>query len=143
MTFLKNNFTEAATLRHTPITRAWVAFTGQTDVRCLRLLKNGFRHCFLLLNDGDHWIAFEPLLNRTEIFVLPTPPDFNLPAWLAAQELQLVEARINRDLSMALSLTIMSCVSSIKRVLGIQHSFIFTPHQLYRYLQKEKSSWVV
>ena len=123
--------------------RAWVVFTGQTDLTFLRPLKPGFRHCFLLLNDGENWIAYEPLANRTEIFVLPTPPDFDLPSWLSGQELLLIEARINRELKARPTLELMSCVASIKRVLGIQCAFIFTPYQLYRYLQKEISTWAV
>lgn len=123
--------------------RAFVAFSSDVDWWWLRFLKNGFRHCFLLLNDGDHWIAFEPLLHRTNIFVLPTPPDFDLPAWLSGQGLKIAEAKINQHIKARYFFGILSCVSQVKRVLGIQRRRIVTPHQLFKHLQKEKTTWEV
>lgn len=123
--------------------RAFVAFSGDVDWTPLRLLKDGFRHCFLLLNDGDNWIAFEPLLHRTNLFVLPTPPDFDLPNFLSAQSVSIVEAKIAAQCEPKNFLTIMSCVSQVKRVLGIQARSIVTPYQLYKFLQKEKVKWAV
>ena len=47
--------------------KAWVVFSGKTDLRWLGLLKPGFRHCFVLLNDGLKWMSYDPLANYTEV----------------------------------------------------------------------------
>ncbi|MCD8496748.1 MAG: hypothetical protein LRZ85_00855 [Alphaproteobacteria bacterium] len=41
---------------------AYVVFTGRTDLPWLRWLKPGFRHCFVLLNDGRQWAEPRPAL---------------------------------------------------------------------------------
>ena len=51
--------------------RAWVVFCGDADLWWLRLLRPGFRHCFVALNDGTHWITMDPLSPHLEIAVQP------------------------------------------------------------------------
>ena len=48
---------------------AFVVFSGQTDLKWLKTLKPGFRHCFVLLETGGHWVVYNPLSNRTDITV--------------------------------------------------------------------------
>ncbi len=65
-------------------TKAWVVFTGQTDRPWLRFLRPGFRHCFVLLNDGRQWMSFDPMLNHIEVKIQHSVnADFDLPNWLA------------------------------------------------------------
>ena len=59
----------------TPVKRALVVFSGQTELTCLRLLKAGFRHCFVLIEcdvEGEggiapKWVLYNPLSNATQI----------------------------------------------------------------------------
>jgi len=37
---------------HTTKTKAWVVFSGEADLPWLKILKEGYRHCYVLLNDG-------------------------------------------------------------------------------------------
>jgi len=113
--------------------KAWVVFSDETDLKILKILKRGFRHCFVLLNNGKHWIAMDPLANRTEITVPETPIDFDLPLWLKTQGYIVQPARIMSFRSPA-PITILSCVELVKRVLGIRKRRIITPWQLYQYL---------
>lgn len=113
---------------------AWVVFTGQTDLPWLKLLKPGFRHCYVLINDGRHWISIDPLFPYTEIIVHHAPADFNFPAWLAGRGYQPVRAQIRRDRSGMAPIMIFTCVEAIKRILGLHSWRILTPWQLYKYL---------
>ena len=116
--------------------QGWVVFTGQTDLPWLKLLKPGYRHCFALLNDGTHWITFDPLSNYTEIAVHHVPVDFDLPRWFSMRGMQVVKADLKR-IKRPAPWMIFTCVEAVKRVLGLHKIFIFTPWQLYRYLQRQ------
>ena len=119
--------------------KAWVVFSGQTDLAWLRVFKPGFRHCFILLNDGKHWISFDPLSNHTEISVHHhMPPEFDLPLWLQSRGHKVVETFIEHHKKPA-PVMFFTCVEAVKRVLGLHKRFIFTPWQLYRFLQEKHS----
>ena len=47
--------------------KIWVVFSGYTDLRWLKFLKSGFRHCFVLLHDGKRWICL--------LYTSPSPRD--------------------------------------------------------------------
>ncbi len=118
--------------------KAWVAFSGQTDLPWLKILKPGFRHCFVLLNDGQSWLTLDPLSNNIELAVHHhLPPDFDLPRWLESQGLRIVETVIAKQPGPA-PFMLFTCVEAVKRVLGLRGRFIFTPWQLYRRLVRDK-----
>lgn len=114
--------------------RAWVVFTDEGRIWWLKWLRPGFRHCFAILNDGAHWVAAEPLAHCLECSVLPSPPDFNLPAWLAAQGHRVVETPLNRKLPTHAPLAFLNCVEVVKRIIGLRAPWVMTPYQLYRHL---------
>lgn len=116
--------------------KAWVVFSGQADLLWLKILKPDFRHCYLLLNDGDHWISIDALSCHTEVTVHDLAPDFDLPAWLAARDLKIIPATLTPQTCQA-PWTFYSCVESVKRILGIHDRWIITPWQLYKYVTKE------
>lgn len=113
--------------------QAWVIFSGQADMTWLKILKPGFRHCALLLNDGRHWVTLDPLANTMEICVHQLPADFDLPAWMQSRGHTVTPAKIQRILRPA-PWAFLTCVGVVKRALGLRRRFIFTPWQLYRHL---------
>ncbi len=115
--------------------KAWVVFSPQADMAWLKLLKPGFRHCSLLLNDGQQWITYDPLSSFTDINVHDVPQDFDLAKWMRARGHIVIAAPLKRDLKAA-PWGIFSCVEAVKRALGLHKRFIFTPWQLYRHLTK-------
>ncbi len=119
--------------------QAWVIFSGQADLAWLKILKPGFRHCAVLINDGQSWIMMDPLSNYTDVSVPDVPQNFNLPLWMKTQGHIVVKAPICRDVRPA-PCSFYSCVEAVKRVLGIHKRMIFTPWQLYRHLTKHKTS---
>ena len=44
---------------------AVVAFTGRATLPWLRLLKPGFRHCFVLLRTQGNWLYYDPMAHYT------------------------------------------------------------------------------
>ncbi len=116
--------------------KAWVVFTGQTEISWLRLLKPGFRHCYILLNDGERWTSIDPLSHITEISVHHhVPADFDLPGWLSSRGNRVIAAPLRRDIKRAAPIMLFTCVEAVKRVLGIHRRGIVTPWQLYRHLK--------
>ncbi len=120
---------------------AWVVFSGETDVRWLKILKPGFRHCFVLLNDRQCWMSVDPLSPYTDIQTYHhIETSFDLPQWLEIRGYQVVKTNINKQHNKPAPWMVFTCVESIKRILGLHKRFIFTPWQLYQYLKKDNQS---
>ena len=119
--------------------KAWVVFSGQADLPWLKILKEGYRHCYILLNDGKHWVTIDPLSNYMDVCVHDFTLDFNLPLWMKNRGYIIMPAQI-RHIDKQAPWMPFSCVEAVKRVLGIHKKWIFTPWQLYRYLQKEQNA---
>lgn len=114
---------------------AWVVFSGQCDLAWLRILRPGFRHCYVILNDGQHWISLDPMSNYTDINIPDLPPTFDLPLWLSDQGFTVVKTTLSRSPKEAPWMPY-SCVEAVKRVIGLHTRFILTPWQLYKHLIK-------
>lgn len=117
------------------VKRAWVVFSGHADLPWLKILRPGFRHCYLILNDGKRWITYDPLSSYTDIAVHDLPVEFNLPLWMVQNGTIIVPAKI-AIIEKQAPWMVFTCVEAVKRVLGIHNRFIITPWQLYRHLRK-------
>jgi hypothetical protein len=121
--------------------KAWVVFCSEADLPWLRILKPGFRHCFVLMHDGRNWLSMDPLLNHTEVQVHHhVPASFDMPKWLADRGQKVMQAPVTRSLSSPAPMGIYTCVEAVKRVLGLHARFVFTPWQLYRHLVKNSGA---
>lgn len=134
-TKMTNHESQNSKSKNQPV-EAWVVFTGQTDLPWLRLLKPGFRHCFVLLNDGEHWISLDPMLNHTDLQVHNVPADFDLARWLRCRGHRVVRANVTRDHLRPAPFMMFTCVEAVKRVLGLHDWRVLTPWQLYRRLNR-------
>jgi hypothetical protein len=125
--------------------QAWVVFSGQTEISWLRFLKPGFRHCYVLLNDGERWTSVDPLSHVMEISTHHhVPADFDLPGWLESRGNHVVPAPVRRDLTKPAPFMLFTCVEAVKRVLGVHSRSVITPWQLYRYLKhKGDFAWAI
>lgn len=127
--------------------RALVVFSGQTELAWLRMLRPGFRHCFVVLEfegeGGAHnWVLYNPLSNGTQVDVWPSGYDAALHAWCAERGYEIVETRVNPLTTRLFSWRPYTCVEAVKRVLRLRKPWVFTPWQLYRTIkntEKEKS----
>lgn len=114
--------------------QAWIVFSGKADLPWLKILKPGFRHCYLLLSDGKRWITLDPLSSYMEVLVHDTPPDFDVPGWLRMRGHRVVSADVDRPQKCA-PFALFSCVEAVKRSIGLHDWRIITPWQLYKYLR--------
>ena len=114
--------------------KTWVVFSGNSELKILRFLKKGFQHCFVVFNDGDHWITFDPLSHYTEIVVQKLPLSFDLTEWLTSQGHKILPATPNHRKLKPAPLMPFTCVEAVKRILGIHSRFIITPYQLYKFI---------
>ena len=119
--------------------RAFVVFSGQADWPWLRLLKPGYRHCFVLFQDGGRWISVDPLLNHMEVQAHEVTAGFDLAAWLRGRGHRVVETEIFRDRMKPAPFMLFTCVEAVKRVLGLHAAFVLTPWQLFRHLERQSS----
>lgn len=117
-------------------TRILVVFSGQADLWWLRLLKPGFRHCFVALAGTGGWVVVEPLSHRTEIMLLPLALETDLADWYRRQGLTVVDTMALSPLPRMAPWRPYSCVESVKRILGIHAGNVLTPWQLFRYIEQ-------
>ncbi len=114
-------------------TRAWVVFSGQADLFWLKILRKGFRHCAVVLHDGEHWINIDPLSHVMAVHVSSVPASCDVPLLLEQQGHRVLAVEMQCEGTPA-PWGFLTCVGVVKRVLGIRARFIWTPWQLYRYL---------
>lgn len=115
--------------------KAWVVFSGKTELPWLRFLKPGFRHCYALLHDGVNWITVDPLSHFTEVAVhRHVPADFSLPDWLTGRGMTVVPVDAASIPLKPAPWMMFTCVEAVKRILGIHRRLILTPWQLYKFL---------
>tara|TARA_B100001750_G_C15418349_1_gene551567 strand:+ start:550 stop:966 length:417 start_codon:yes stop_codon:yes gene_type:complete len=117
----------------------WVVFSDDTDIRMLKILRKGFRHCFIMMQQDQRWILIDPRADKTDIRVLPHPVHFNFPRYFTQQGKIVVKAPTFITPRKIAPLSPFSCVETVKRVLGVHKRFLITPYRLYRYLLKSQS----
>jgi len=121
-----------------PARPALVVFVDHAECRWLRGLRAGFRHCFVVLRDGQAWLACDPLKDRIELSVLSVPPGFDLPGFYAARGHMVLCGATRPDLPRrGFVIAPLSCVTIAKRLLGVRAPWIMTPWQLHRHLVSE------
>lgn len=133
-----DNNAEAAPEGHTQAPRrALVVFSGASDLKWLRWLKPGYRHCFALVQSNGYWVMYNPLSIGTEVEVWPCDHEVYLRTWLAEQGYLVIEQTVRPLCPKPLPWAPYSCVEAVKRVLGLRAPGVLTPWQLYRYIKKE------
>ncbi|MCK5385283.1 MAG: hypothetical protein KAJ29_06865 [Alphaproteobacteria bacterium] len=119
--------------------RVWVVFTDQSELKYVRMLKRGFRHCFILIHDGRSWISIDPMANYMEVLVHDLPGEFDFALWLKERGHNVVEAKLIRNIMTCAPVMLFTCVEACKRILGVHKLLILTPWQLYCYLAKQSN----
>jgi hypothetical protein len=112
----------------------WIVFSNDTDIRPLKILKKGFRHCFVILQQDARWMLIDPRCDMTEVKLLPHPVHFNFPRYFQQQGKIVLKVPRQATPRKVAPLFPMSCVETVKRMIGLHRRFILTPHQLYKYL---------
>lgn len=113
--------------------RAFVVFEKETNIKFLRILKKGFRHCFIVIRQKDGWLEINPLSNRLLVVFHADKTIKKVPYFLIDKNKFLfVEAEVQAAPPCCAPLFFFTCVEFVKHFLGIHDFFIMTPYQLYK-----------
>jgi hypothetical protein len=114
---------------------AMVVFVDRTECRWLRLLKRGFRHCFVALQHGRGWLVCDSLKGHMELTLLELPRSFDLGKAYADQGHYVLLGRTGSLAQLpSFGLAPLTCVSVAKRLLAVRAGQVWTPWQLFRHL---------
>jgi hypothetical protein len=118
-------------------TRIVVVFSGATDLRWLRALKPGFRHCYAVLESVGGWLLIDPASHQTRIEYLGPMPLRRLLEGLQSAETTLVCCRMRAAPMRLAPVRPFTCVEAVKRLIGIHAPWTLTPWQLFGHLTDE------
>lgn len=110
--------------------RAFVVFTNEGPL-FLGFLKKNFRHCSIIIETNHCWLFIDPTLLNISIFTYGK--EFDLLKCFRDMGHIVFEAKIKTMKTPTISL--LSCVAVVKRIIGIECFYILTPYQLFRYLR--------
>ncbi|MBO5997942.1 MAG: hypothetical protein J6P93_05395 [Alphaproteobacteria bacterium] len=114
--------------------KAVVGFGGQPTLWWMRFLKKGFYHCFVALGRQNEWIIIDPLLHFTDVILVR---DINIYSFFKKRGYRFVDVLLKEPQKIRLRVMPYTCVETVKRFIGVDKSFIFTPYRLFCYLNKK------
>ena len=117
---------------------ALVGFSGDARVWWLRVLKPGFRHVAVAIADGvgvEGYVFYNPLLNASELAWIAGSEN-SVKAKMQAGGFLVVSTKTQEMPKKPLAIRPYSCVEGVKRALGVNAPWVFTPYQLYKLLMK-------
>ena len=117
----------------------YVVFADNTSLWWLKLLKPGFRHCYVILRlyKTGRWLELNPLSNQFLAAIYDYPPDFDFPGYIRTRRnVRLCRVEIAAAPPKCAPLSFFTCVEFVKRVIGLHDCFIHTPWQLYQKISK-------
>lgn len=116
--------------------RFYVVFQEETSLWWLRLLRPGFRHCYILAPlENNCWLELNPTSNFFYFTVHRFGPGYDYLGFLAGQGCSIAEAEVEMVPHRPLPLFFFNCVEFVKHALGINNRLIITPYQLWKYLK--------
>ncbi len=116
--------------------RVLIVFCHNTEIKWLRILKAGFRHCFALLQQGEDWVLYNPMSHRTDVILYHQLKAEHLIRSFRMRGYRVLDSRQVDTPKEPAPWRFFSCVEAVKRVLGIQAPDVLTPWQFYRHLIK-------
>lgn len=115
---------------------ALVVFADDRQLRCLSLLRPGFRHCFVAVRQDQAWVILDPLAHQTHLGLVSGLDAAALADFYRSRCLHVVETWVRTAPQRIAPLRLYTCVEAVKRVLGIHAPRVLTPWQLYRWLTR-------
>lgn len=109
---------------------AIVLFAGNTQLKWLRFLQPGFRHCLVAVRLGSSWIVMDPLSHRTALNVIEGFSAEELAGWYESQGLKAVRTFVREAPAKVAPMAPATCVEAVKRILRIHAWSVTTPRQL-------------
>ena len=118
-----------------PPREALIVFEDRPARGFTRFLRPGFRHCFCLIRQQAGWFVCDPLKHSLEFKIVEDADAAHIAARLTVIDRSIIYlSAIPKKGLPSMSLRPLTCVEIVKRVVGINKDFIFTPYQLFSYL---------
>ena len=123
--------------------RALVMFGDRADLPWLRVLKRGYRHCFVLIEgqvpegDGALWMIYNPLSHCTEMGIVAGLDASAIATHYRAQGYHVLETRVVQPPKCCAPWRPYTCVEAVKRVLGLHAPGVLTPWQLNEFISRK------
>ena len=114
-----------------------VAFENRIGNTPLRLLRPGFRHCYLFARTQRHWQVIDPLCSLSREIQLPNLPETRLMAGLAAMGVSSLKLPECHNIENVGNISSPTCVENVKCVVGIKRFWTLTPYHLFTYLLRK------
>ncbi|MCP5116924.1 MAG: hypothetical protein GY953_39360 [bacterium] len=118
------------------MTIALVVFEHDTNIKWLRLLKRGYRHCWIALEQDGKWVVLNFYRNAASVDVAEGSSPERATAHLRRLGWRVVETEVRDAPLRSAPIALLNCVEIVKRILGIHARWVVTPYQLYRYLKR-------
>lgn len=118
----------------TPGDRAIFIFSGESDLKFLKLLKPGFRHCCLMIEANQYWIFYNPMSHVTTMRIYSGLSLDEIVSWFHRCGHTVVCCRVSVPRNFDVSVRPYTCVEAVKRLLGMTAPRVVTPWQLFRSL---------
>ncbi|NQV46536.1 MAG: hypothetical protein HQ504_02015 [Rhodospirillaceae bacterium] len=115
--------------------RALIVFGDQTDIKWLLALKSGYRHCFVIIEQGSDWVLCNPLSHRIEFDIIRNLAMADIATFYRRRGYRVVETLTVSTPKKCAPWGVFTCVEAVKRALGIHARWIVTPWQFCRYLE--------
>lgn len=97
------------------------------------LLKRGFRHVFVVLQNGPYWIRIDAM-SGVPMAEVVAAADYDLATFYRAEGFAVVELKVGQAPPLG-PFVLANCLGLTKAILGIRKVSIMTPHGLYRHLR--------
>ncbi len=116
-----------------------VVFGDDNCIPWFRWLAPGYRHCFVAIATGSNWVIIDPLAHQTVIESIPLSSADALSNWYRQHGYSTIITGQRTSPAKPAPWAPFTCVEAVKRILGIQHYWVQTPKQLFKYLKNENN----
>ncbi|MBP5858460.1 hypothetical protein KAJ83_15675 [Marivibrio halodurans] len=122
----------------TPSKTALIVFSDRTGIGWMRLLPRGFRHCFLILPQGDDdWLMIDSLPGRVALQRFDTAALTRLLGRLTRRGDRVLPIRSARRAPPCIRrMRPFTCVELCIRLLAMESVYVLTPRGLFGILSK-------
>ena len=111
---------------------------SKLDHWIMKFLHKSFQHCYAVkLSPGKtFWIIVDPRRGFIDVFLEPVSKYPTIQA-LIGNESTILQVRSHLREEKRHRICVFNCVEVVKNLIGLDKPFIFTPRQLYKYLEGE------
>jgi len=125
-----NDYLELSSIRD-----IYIIYQNNTSLWWLKFLKKGFRHCYLLVHYKKDNVLIK-LDSLSNVMLVDMKKDIKIYDYInylsTNADIQIQKVRVGKLEEDVMPVSLFSCVSFVKRFLGVRSYSTLTPFQLYK-----------